>query len=84
MKKIFYLIALMVCFSGCTKEVENYLDVYSARPEIPSAGPNATIPNFKTPPYKIPEVKTENAFKNKVYFDPDYKGGDSDGTINKP
>jgi hypothetical protein len=84
MKKIFYLIALLVCFSGCTKDVDTYLDIRPLRPKIPSANPDAPAPNLKTPPYKIPEVKTENAFKNKVYFDPDYKGGDSDGTINKP
>ncbi|MGF1585655.1 MAG: hypothetical protein ACFCUM_10060, partial [Bacteroidales bacterium] len=84
MKKIFYLIALMVCFSGCTKDVDNYLEIRPLRPELPSASPDAPTPKLKTPPYKIPEVKTESAFKYKIYFDPDYRGNDSNGTKDKP
>ena len=35
-------------------------------------------------PYSIPTIKTEADFANVVYINPDYTGGDSDGTIEKP
>jgi hypothetical protein len=87
MSMFFYTIAIILLLTGGSGNER--LDVNFAKKPQGELKKNIIKPeSFSSElfdlPYSVPEVKTENAFKNKVYFDPDYKGGDSDGTINKP
>ena len=75
MKKVLFKSTILICLLGCIKDVESY--VYYNNAEETSVKP-------EKPSYHIPEVKTKDEFSNIIYFDPDYSGGDSDGTIDKP
>jgi hypothetical protein len=108
MKNFLYLLAILIMFSGCTKDIESYLDPRSRKPVVENTDDlsdsddtsdpddtsepgNPSDPDddkppiiIAPPPYKVPNVKTSNDFQHKIYIDPDYKGTDSDGSIQRP
>jgi hypothetical protein len=46
--------------------------------------PPVSNPGSGTPPYTLPQIKTQHDFSRTVYIDPSYKGGNSDGSMERP
>jgi hypothetical protein len=80
---ILNFILILSCFTGCTKEAENYLDIRAKRPSPLISAPKP-VSDSKKSSYQIPEIQTAGDFANKIHIDPDYKGGSSDGSITRP
>lgn len=69
---------LIVLISGCTKELDDYIEVF--KPEYYSSP--EMEPGTKSFPYELPEIKTEKDFENVIYIDP--SGSNGNGTIDSP
>lgn len=90
---------MLTSFSGCNKEFDDYIDIFPVSyPTEASTNPADSTNNSDDTSdakgdtsgakgdihYQIPVIKTADDFQYKIYIDPDYNGGDSDGTIEKP
>ena len=73
MKRLIYLSVTLICFLGCSADLESFVYFSENPPDNPG-----------NPPYAIPKIKTADDFTYKVYIDPDYKGGGNNGSITHP
>jgi hypothetical protein len=93
MKKVLILTAMLIYFSGCSKDIEGFAELPPI-PAIPSESPSDTVanpgnpsydaPEPINPPYQVPQVKSTSDFANIIYIDPTYTRNDSDGSIQRP
>ncbi len=84
MKTILYLVTMLLTFSGCNKVDVGYFDLDPVHGEHIKEPERNEPASPGSPVYKIPEVKNENDFTNKIHIDPTYSGGGSNGSIEKP
>jgi hypothetical protein len=81
MRSIFYSLVALITFSACTKDIDNFTEI---RPEKHPEFPASVTPTVDKSPYMIPVIKTSDDFVKVIHIDPDYKGNDSDGSVEKP
>ncbi len=92
MKKGFYLVVILICLSGYNKSIGGSADISSSNNPAYTSFNQANLSvvkenpseSFGNLPYQIPDIKTADDFTYTIYIDPDYTGGNSDGSKSHP
>lgn len=99
MKCILCFSVIFLSLVGCSKEMEDYIFIFTPTeisdtlPDLSDADNNSTeFEDGKGDPteskggiyYSVPDIKEASGFTNKIYFDPDYTGSNSDGSLERP
>ncbi len=99
MKSVLCFSVIFLSIIGCSKEIEDYIYIFTPT-EITDSEPDFSDSDNNSPDledgkgdpseskggfsYSVPDVKTASDFAIKIYFDPDYTGENSDGSIERP